>query len=163
MRTRVAFRSSRPSRGFRVPRLAALGGMAAVAAVGLSLPDLSKRAAAAEVRVTFGLCPTGGGRNCVVDGDTFRLGGERIRVADIDAPETHPPRCAREARLGAAATHRLRALLNQGPVVLVRADRDTDRYGRKLRIVTRDGASLGEKLVEEGLARRWGGARRPWC
>lgn len=133
------------------------------AGTSLTLPDLSKRAAAAEVHATFGLCPTGSGRNCVVDGDTFRLAGERIRVADIDAPETHPPRCAREARLGAAATHRLRALLNQGPVTLERADRDTDRYGRKLRIVTRNGKSLGDRLVEEGLARRWQGARRPWC
>jgi hypothetical protein len=29
--------------------------------------------------------------------------GELIRVANIDAPETHSCRCARECRLGAAA------------------------------------------------------------
>jgi len=41
--------------------------------------------------------------------------------------------------------------------------RGTDRFGRKLRIVTRGGASVGAVLIGEGLARRWGGARRPWC
>src|SRR3546814_12312708 len=83
----------------------------------------------------------------------------KVRVADIDAPETHPSRCAEEARLGKAATERLRALLDAGPVTLVTADRDVDRYGRKLRIVERDGRSLGAVLVREGLAREWGGRR----
>src|SRR3546814_4288308 len=84
----------------------------------------------------------------------------KVRVADIDAPETHPSRCAEEARLGKAATERLRALLDAGPVTLVTADRDVDRYGRKLRIVERDGRSLGAVLVREGLAREWGGRDR---
>jgi micrococcal nuclease len=111
----------------------------------------------------FGLCHSGGGRDCVVDGDTFRLGGERIRIVDIDAPETHPPRCAEEARLGEAATLRLQALLNAGPVTLETRGRNTDRYGRKLRVVTRAGRSLGDQLVDEGLARPWTGRRRGWC
>ncbi len=115
------------------------------------------------IHATFGLCHTGGGTNCVVDGDTLWLGGEKIRVADIDAPETHPPRCAEEARLGDAATRRLRELLNGGAVSLQAIDRDEDRYGRKLRIVRVDGASVGDRLVEEGLARRYDGGRRPWC
>jgi endonuclease YncB( thermonuclease family) len=41
--------------------------------------------------------------------------------------------------------------------------RDEDRYGRKLRIVTRGGRSLGDVLVAEGLARTWTGRREPWC
>lgn len=118
---------------------------------------------AALVPGTFGSCHIGGGINCVVDGDTFWMGGEKIRIADIDAPETHPPRCAEEARLGSAATDRLRVLLNQGPIELLAADRTFDRYGRRLAVVTRDGTSLGSILVAEGLARRWDGARRPWC
>ena len=113
--------------------------------------------------VHFGFCHTGGGTNCVVDGDTFWMAGTKIRIADIDAPETHPSRCAVEADLGARATARLRALLNAGPVTLASADRDADKYGRKLRIVLRDGKSLGDTLVAEGLARPWGGQRMPWC
>jgi micrococcal nuclease len=112
---------------------------------------------------SFGLCHSGGGRNCVVDGDTFWLDGEKIRIADIDTPETHPPRCAHEAELGARATRLLQALLSAGPITLATADRDTDRYGRKLRVVTRGGESLGDTLVAEGLARPWEGRRRPWC
>ncbi|MCW3838211.1 thermonuclease family protein [Sphingomonas canadensis] len=130
---------------------------AAVAPVAASAGD--------AVVARFGFCGAGGGTNCVVDGDTFWLKGEKIRIADIDTPETHPPRCAREARLGAAATQRLHALLNAGGFTLTAAGdgRDADRYGRKLRVVTRGGRSLGDALVAEGLARRWTGRREPWC
>lgn len=120
--------------------------------------------AAPAVRTRFTLCRGGGGANCVVDGDTFRMGGIKIRIADIDTPETHPARCAREAELGAAATRRLHALLNSGAVALEAAGRDADRYGRKLRLVSVDGRGVGDTLVGEGLARRYaGGYREGWC
>ena len=100
----------------------------------------------------------------IVDGDTFWVGSDKIRIADIDTPETHPPRCAEEAELGEKATRRLAVLLGEGPFELERVgDRDVDRYGRKLRIVTRNGRSLGDVLVAEGLARTWTGRREPWC
>lgn len=112
----------------------------------------------------FNTCPVGGGTNCVVDGDTFWLAGEKIRIADIDTPETHPPRCAHEAALGNAATDRLQDLLNAGPFSLQFIDRDTDRYGRKLRVIVRSGQSIGDTLVKEGLARPYdGGYREGWC
>lgn len=102
--------------------------------------------------------------NCVVDGDTFWFNGEKIRIADIDTPETHPPRCAEEARLGNAATDMLKSMLNAGPFSLRPVGRDEDRYGRKLRVVMRGGVSLGDTLVSEGLARHYsGGLRSGWC
>ena len=58
---------------------------------------------------------------------------------------------------------RLQALLNQGSFSLQSIDRDQDKYGRDLRIITREGESLGEILVAEGLAERWQGYRRDWC
>jgi micrococcal nuclease len=120
--------------------------------------------AAAMVSARFALCHSGGGRNCVVDGDTFWSDGVKIRIADIDTPETHPARCAAEAAKGEAATRRLQALLNEAPFAIESIDRDEDRYGRKLRIVTRDGASIGGMLVSEGLARPYeGGQRQGWC
>jgi endonuclease YncB( thermonuclease family) len=102
--------------------------------------------------------------NCVIDGDTIRLGGVKIRLEDIDAPEVFSPKCASELARGNRATERLLALLNQGPFELVRTGRrDRDRYGRKLRTLERSGRSLGAVLVAEGLARPWDGARHPWC
>jgi micrococcal nuclease len=100
----------------------------------------------------------------VIDGDTFDYRGERIRVADIDTPEVEG-RCPAETALAERATARMRALLAAGPFELhpLASGRDEDRYGRKLRIVTRGGRSLGDQLVAEGLARTWSGRREPWC
>lgn len=100
---------------------------------------------------------------CVVDGDTFWLDGTKIRIADINTPEVSSPQCAQEAALGRRATERLTQLLNAGPFTLARIDRDEDRYGRKLRIVRRDGQSVGMALVAEGLAEAWQGYRGSWC
>jgi endonuclease YncB( thermonuclease family) len=100
----------------------------------------------------------------VIDGDTFVYRDIHIRIADIDTPEVHG-RCAAETALAARATQRMRALLAAGPFELhpTGDGRDEDRYRRKLRIVTRNGRSLGDMLVAEGLARTWTGRREPWC
>lgn len=99
----------------------------------------------------------------VIDGDTFHHGGDKVRIADIDTPEVRG-RCPEETALAAQATDRLEELLGEGPFELHPiAGRDEDRYGRKLRVVTRDGRSLGDQLVAEGLARTWAGRREPWC
>jgi micrococcal nuclease len=115
-------------------------------------------------RASFSLCDYDNGNNCVIDGDTFRYRGTTIRIADIDTPEVFSYACPSEREAGERATRRLHALLNAGPFALEGyGGRDEDRYGRKLRVVTRDGQSLGMVLVAEGLAREWDGARRGWC
>ncbi|QGP79451.1 thermonuclease family protein [Sphingobium sp. CAP-1] len=123
----------------------------------------AQSAPADSLSADFGLCHSGGGTDCVVDGDTFWFRGDKYRIADIDTPETHGPRCAIEGALGARATRRLQMLMNEGPFSLESGDRETDRYGRNLRVVTREGQSIGDRLVAEGLARRWDGSRHPWC
>lgn len=101
---------------------------------------------------------------CVVDGDTLWFEGVKIRVADIDTPEIGQPKCANEKQLGERATDRFVELLNAGPVTMAAVrGRDEDGYGRKLRVFIRDGMSLGQQLVHEGLAHEWGGKRLPWC
>ncbi|WP_356637526.1 thermonuclease family protein [Rhizobium sp. CECT 9324] len=99
----------------------------------------------------------------MVDGDTFWLRGEKVRIADIDTPELSPPRCERERKRGLAAKQRLLDILNSGPLSFKVGARDEDRFGRKLRIVYRDRRSVGDMLVAEGLARKWEGSRRSWC
>jgi micrococcal nuclease len=111
----------------------------------------------------FALCAGGPRTTCVVDGDTFWLDGQKVRIADINTPETHSPACPAERALGEAATRRLAALLNAGAFELVPAGRDRDRHGRLLRVVTRGGRSLGDRLVAEGLAEPWQGRRGSWC
>lgn len=100
---------------------------------------------------------------CVIDGDTFWYRGTKIRIADINAPELSEPQCASEAKLAERATERLTDLLNDGPFVLGSIDRERDVYGRALKVVSRNGESLGSELVSEGLAERWKGYRGNWC
>lgn len=158
---------------FRRPLLTLAGAIAAaIGAILISLlaPEQSSISDGANIRKpdtisrTFTLCTNGEGKNCVVDGDTIRLDGARIRIADIDTPETNPPRCAGEAERGQRATMRMLELLNQGAFAVEQQDmRSEDRYGRQLRILTRNGESLGDILISEGLARPWEGSRRSWC
>jgi micrococcal nuclease len=112
----------------------------------------------------FTRCGPGRGHACVIDGDTFKIGDRKIRIIGIDAPETHPARCLDEAAKGEAATARLQVLLNQGPFDMIGSRADlTDRYGRDLRTIVRDGRSIDEQLREEGLVRRYMGYRMAWC
>lgn len=113
--------------------------------------------------VLFALCSTPRRVTCVVDGDTFWLHGEKVRIADINAPETQGAACAGERAMGTAAKLRLAALLNAGAFDLTIEGRERDRYGRLLRVVRRDGKSLGAQLVAEGLAEPWRGRRSDWC
>ncbi len=115
-------------------------------------------------REHFGLCGSGERATCVIDGDTFVRQGLRIRAIDFDAPEIDAPKCASEESLGQKARLRLRDLLNGGTVRIVKSGkRDEDRYGRKLRLVTVNGRSVGDILIEEGLAWPWEGRRHDWC
>lgn len=111
----------------------------------------------------FPICGRGG-PDCVIDGDTFQYRGDKIRIADIDAPETGGAKCASERALGDRAKHRLAELLSAGDFTLAGyGSRDRDQFGRALRVVYRDGRSIGAVLVSEGLARAWEGRRRSWC
>src|SRR5205085_322967 len=113
----------------------------------------------------FARCSSAPRVDCVVDGDTFWYRAEKIRIADINAPETGHPSCPFEARLGAEATQALLGLLNAGPFTLApwTDGRDRDRYGRLLRVVSRGGTSLGLALQRQGLAEPWRGRRGNWC
>lgn len=121
-------------------------------------------AAQSIVATRFAKCSADVRKNCVIDGDTLWINGEKVRIADIDTPEISTPKCASELALGNRATRRLVELVNAGPFQLQAwPGRGTDRYGRKLRLLVRDGRSLGDRLVSEGLARTWSGRREPWC
>lgn len=101
-------------------------------------------------------------RAVAIDGDTLTLGGERIRVMGLDAPEMHG-RCPRETALAARARDRLQQLV-AGGIWLQRRGRD--QYGRTLAVVLDStGADVAVILISEGLARPYDGRgqRRGWC
>jgi hypothetical protein len=50
-----------------------------------------------------------GRRAVIIDGDTIALGTERIRLLNIDAPESFRSRCERELVMGLKAKERLAA------------------------------------------------------
>ena len=98
----------------------------------------------------------------VIDGDTFVLNGTRIRVAGIDAPETHPARCPQEAQLGAAATQKLAELLRGRPLWV--SGLKTDRFGRAVAVVRVAGEDVADAMIGSGLARNYDGKpRQGWC
>ena len=118
----------------------------------------------------FTLCGRGGAANCVIDGDTIRIGQRSVRLIGIDAPEIADARCESEAVAGRKARDGLQKLLNAGPVEMVgRIDEPTDKYGRELRALRRVGPngetdSIAGRLLDAGLVREYrGGTRQGWC
>lgn len=99
----------------------------------------------------------------VHDGDTIRCGAERIRIANIDAPELpDSPKCMDrrrssyawcDYRKGYAARDALQAFLASGPGRIQRMG--PDKYGRTLARVTVNGKDAGAYLVASGFARWW--------
>ncbi|MCP8893639.1 thermonuclease family protein [Shinella daejeonensis] len=91
------------------------------------------------------------------DGDTLTLGGKRIRLLGMDAPELAQT-CMRDGAswgCGASARARLAELLHAGPVTCV--GQATDKYARLLsRCETAAAGDIGARLVREGLAVAYG-------
>ena len=107
----------------------------------------------------------------VIDGDTVivqtRVGPQTVRLLGIDAPEIRG-RCKEESAMAAQASNRLRNLLPpRGKVILVSdvGGWSKDRYKRLLARVLHNGSDVGQRLVREGLAKRWSppSPRIVWC
>ncbi len=79
-----------------------------------------------------------------VDGDTIRVGGERIRLRGIDTPEMNEPS-------GPAAKQRLDELLRRGPIHIVPHGRDV--YHRLIADVFVNGQNVADILRSEGLSK----------
>lgn len=77
-----------------------------------------------------------------VDGDTIRVGGERIRLRGIDTPEMSEFE-------GPAAKQRLKELLRSGPIRIVPHARDV--YDRLVADVFVNDQNVAEILRREGF------------
>lgn len=116
------------------------------------------------VSARFIRCGSGPNNACVHDGDTIRINGRKIRLLGIDAPELADPKCRAERELAERAARRLITLLNAGPFDMVTDIRDDrDQYGRELKRLEREGRSIGDMLINEGLAQPYLGRKGEWC
>ena len=87
------------------------------------------------------------------DGDSFRLGDDRIRLLGLDAPELTQDCADADGRLwpcGRAARDRMAQLLAAGPADC--RPEDIDQYDRLLATCSVAGRDLGATMVAEGLA-----------
>lgn len=102
----------------------------------------------------------------IIDGDTIAVGSERIRLLDVDAPESFKPRCEKELVAGLKAKERLAELLRAGYVWIDR--QGEDRYRRtlaRLLLLKASGGAprdIGAILVSEGFAVLWQSGRDAW-
>ena len=133
--------------------------------VGVSaVTDTGSPAEAAVSANRFTHCSSQFGPNCVLDGDTFYMAGEKVEIPTIDAPEIHGAGCTEESRRGIQAAIKLHELLNGGTVSVTTDATELDPDGEPLRKVEVDGRNIGVAMVSAGLARTYsGGERRSWC
>jgi endonuclease YncB( thermonuclease family) len=119
---------------------------------------------AGSYEAKFFLCGTAKQDDCVVSADRFVFHGEKIRLVGVEVPDIKKPRCEAERIKASDAKLRVRAFLDSGPFDLVSwQDNDAQVEGHKLRDVTRNGRSLADVLVNEGLAKRPGQGKGGWC
>jgi endonuclease YncB( thermonuclease family) len=88
----------------------------------------------------------------ISDGDSFRVGDQRVRLLGLDAPELRQTCDTPEGSwsCGEAARDRLASLLHEGEVNC--RPEDTDRYGRLLARCSVGEIDPAAQLVAEGLA-----------
>jgi endonuclease YncB( thermonuclease family) len=92
------------------------------------------------------------GPAAIIDGDTLDIGGERIRLFGIDAPESQQ-NCSRGTENWACGSEAGRhlATLIAGRAVRCEA-RDTDAYGRTVALCRAGSLDLAQAMVQTGFA-----------
>ena len=92
------------------------------------------------------------GQARMIDGDSLEIGGTRVRLFGIDAPERGQS-CREEGKLwicGGLARVRLEERISRRTVVC--EERDRDRYGRIVAVCRAGGEDLNAWMVSEGWA-----------
>lgn len=109
----------------------------------------------------------------VIDGDTVEvkvpglppeLTYIRVRLRNVDTPETRRPKCAKERDKGEAATNYTKMRVDEASEILVRNPEWGKYGGRVIAELILDGKSLSKALIARGYGRTYdGGRRKSWC
>lgn len=102
---------------------------------------------------SYALAETAKGTIRVIDGDTIDVGGTRVRLHGIDAPEAGQSCDTDQGRTwacGAWVSREMRARYQGKTATCLAVERD--RYGRIVARCTVGGQDMGAALVGEGLA-----------
>jgi len=152
------------------PQREVLGGIAgvtlfavalAVLILGFSIATIfhdDPNAAAREAQ--FNQCYDAEGSNCVLDGDTAYVAGQKIEIAGLAAPKIEGAQCDDERTRGIAAAVRLASILNSGKVSVGPTVREPD--GQLRTKIEVDGNDVGTAMVNAGVAREYGNTNG-WC
>lgn len=92
-------------------------------------------------------------------GGMFVFRGAVYRLYGADIPETDMSECTAEAQAGWRAVERLKVIWGQGAEF--KSLPNTDRHDRQWSSWTLDGKDVSQMLIDEKLARKWGGPRAP--
>lgn len=97
------------------------------------------------------------GEAVVNDGDSLTIGGDRVRLKDIDAPELAQScrRAGGDYACGRQSREALRRLVNAGKVVCSGGERD--RFGRLLAYCMAGETDINRSQVADGWAVAYGG------
>lgn len=153
---------------FGQPPVFVIGFCAALAGAGVigwKIAPVERQVEAASLvsaNQTFAMPICGSGKriNCVVDGDTIWVRGEKIRLQGFNAPEMNGS-CDRERQMAVQARDELQRSLN-GPAFTIERN-GMDRYGRTLATIRVGGRDVGAGLISKGLAHEWRGYKENWC
>jgi micrococcal nuclease len=148
---------------FGVAGVLLIAAVLAALTVGIGVATFSRYdpSAAAANAAQFDQCYNSDGPNCVLDGDTIYVAGEKVQIAGMEAPKIQGAQCDGERSRGISAAVQLADLLNSGRVTVSGTFRDP--YGRDVRKVQVNGQDAGKAMIDAGVARRYNGKQKAWC
>jgi micrococcal nuclease len=129
--------------------------------IALSIFTVTHPDPAAETRAAeFSQCYNAQGPNCVLDGGTIYVDGQKVEIAGMSAPKIQGAQCDEERSRGIDSAVRLADLLNSGRVTLGESVREPD--GQVRRKVEVNGNEVGVAMIDAGAARDYGSSGG-WC
>ena len=146
---------------FGIAGILIFGMLMAAGVIALSIFTVFRDDPAADARAAqFNQCYAAAGPNCVLDGDTIYVGGQRVEIAGMEAPKISDAGCDVERDRGIQAATELALLLNSGPVTVGAPFRDST--GRTVSKVEVRGRDVALKMIGQDVAHEANSGLR-WC